>query len=150
MSVSTEPRWLDDEEQQTWRAFLEAAGGLFDKLDRQLQRDAGMPHAYFEILVRLSESPGRSCRMSELAELTRSSRSRLSHAVAKLEARGWVRRRDCEDDTRGQIAELTEDGYGALSKAAPGRVKAVREALFDRLTKKQQSALREIADLLLA
>jgi DNA-binding MarR family transcriptional regulator len=150
VSVSTESRWLDDEEQHTWRVFLEAAGGLFDKLDRQLQRDAVMPHAYFEILVRLSEMPGRSCRMSELAGLTRSSRSRLSHAVAKLEAHGWVRRRDCEDDKRGQLAELTEDGFRALSKAVPGHVQAVREALFDRLTKKQQTALREIAELLLA
>ena len=63
-----------------------------DRLDRELQRDAGMPHAYYEILVRLSEQPDRSLRMSELAERSQSSRSRVSHAVARLEEAGWVRR----------------------------------------------------------
>ncbi len=59
-----------------------------DQLDRELQRDAGMPHAYYEILVRLSEQPDRSLRMSELAERSQSSRSRVSHAVARLEEAG--------------------------------------------------------------
>jgi len=85
-------RWLDEDEQRTWRAFIEATGLLMDQLDRELQRDAGMPHAYYEILVRLSEQPDRSLRMSELAERSQSSRSRVSHAVARLEEAGWVRR----------------------------------------------------------
>ena len=70
-------RWPDDE-QHAWRAFYSATTLLMDRLDRELQHDAGMPHAYYEILVVLSESPGRSLRMSELAVLTRSSRSRPS------------------------------------------------------------------------
>src|SRR6185312_7643916 len=97
-------RWLDEEEQAAWRAFYSATTLLIDRLDRELQHDAGMPHAYYEILVVLSESPGRSLRMSELAVKTRSSRSRLSHAVAKLEKTGWVERRDCPGDKRGQLA----------------------------------------------
>src|SRR3954469_21006049 len=109
----TETRWLDPDEQRTWRAFLGATQLLFDQLDRELQRDAGMPHAYYEILVVLSEAPDRSLRMSELATRTRSSRSRLSHAVAKLEDAGWVQRRDSPGDKRGQLAELTERGFKA-------------------------------------
>ena len=64
----SETRWLDDEEQRTWRAFLGASQLLFDRLERELQRDAGMPHAYYEILVNLSEAPGLTMRMSDLAE----------------------------------------------------------------------------------
>src|SRR5439155_26236556 len=105
-----QPRWLDAEEQRTWRAFLGATKLLFEQLDRELQRDAGMPHAYYEILVVLSEAPRRTLRMSDLAARARSSRSRLSHAVAKLEAQGWIRRRPCPDDRRGQLAELTDAG----------------------------------------
>ena len=148
VSVGTEPRWLDDHEQRTWRAFYGAATGLLDRLDRELQRDAGMPHAYYEILVVLSEAPQRALRMSELAEQTRSSRSRLSHAVAKLEANGWVRRRDCADDRRGQVAELTDRGFAALAEAAPGHVEGVRAHLFDRLTPAQIRQLREISEAL--
>jgi len=87
MGTLTETRWLTAEEQRAWRAYLESTKVLFDALDRQLQREAGMPHAYYEILVRLSEADGRALRMSELADSTLSSRSRLSHAVARLEER---------------------------------------------------------------
>jgi len=69
-------RWLDGEEQRTWRAFLAASTLLFDQLDRELQRNSGIPHAYYEILVRLSEADGRAMRMSELARNSLSSRSR--------------------------------------------------------------------------
>src|SRR4051812_38104568 len=87
--VMPEPRWLDAEEQRAWRAFIEAARLLLDQLDRELQRDAGMPHAYYEILVRLSEQADRALRMSELADRSQSSRSRVSHAIARLEEKGW-------------------------------------------------------------
>ncbi|MGC9666192.1 MarR family winged helix-turn-helix transcriptional regulator [Planosporangium sp. 12N6] len=144
-----QPRWLDDDEQRTWRAFLGASQLLLDQLDRELQRDAGMPHAYYEILVWLSEPPGHSLRMSELARRTRSSRSRLSHAVARLEERGWVTRRDCATDKRGQIAELTADGLAALTAAAPGHVAGVRAHLFDALTPEQVHQLRRISEAIM-
>jgi DNA-binding MarR family transcriptional regulator len=142
-------RWLDDEEQRTWRAFVAATRLIFDALDRELQRDAGMPHAYYEILVRLSEAPERRMRMSELADATSSSRSRLSHAVARLEEAGWVRREECETDRRGQLAGLTEAGFEALRSAAPGHVQGVRAHLLDRLSPAQLRALREISETVL-
>jgi DNA-binding MarR family transcriptional regulator len=142
-------RWLSSEEQQAWRAYLEATVVLFDKLDQQMQRDAGMPHGYYEILVRLSEAPGRSLRMSQLAESTRSSRSRLSHAVSALEHRAWVERRPTPDDRRGQVAVLTDLGFSVLEQAAPGHVEQVRSAIFDALTPAQVSAMREVFEAVL-
>lgn len=147
MAVMT--RWLDSDEQRTWRSFLAASRGLMDALDRELQRDAGLPHAYYEILVRLSEAPDRQLRMSELAEATGSSRSRLSHAVARLEESGWVRRQDCPTDRRGQVASLTESGFATLAAAAPGHVEGVRRHLFDQLSTAQVGQLRQICETLL-
>jgi DNA-binding MarR family transcriptional regulator len=141
-------RWLDPDEQRTWRAFLTASRALMDTLDRELQRDAGMPHAYYELLVRLSEAPERRLRMSELAEASGSSRSRLSHAVARLEASGWVRREDCPTDRRGQVAHLTDEGFAALAAAAPGHVEGVRRHLFDALSPAQIEQLRGISETL--
>ncbi|MBC8994236.1 MarR family transcriptional regulator [Micromonospora chalcea] len=146
MGVMT--RWLAPDEQRTWRAFLTASRALMDALDRELQRDAGMPHAYYEILVRLSEAPDRRLRMSELAELTGSSRSRLSHAAARLEASGWIRREDCPTDRRGQIAVLTDTGFATLAAAAPGHVEGVRRHLFDALSPAQVDQLRRISETL--
>jgi DNA-binding MarR family transcriptional regulator len=142
--VRTKTRWLSASEQKAWRAYLEATTLLFDALDRQLQRDAGIPHAYYEILVRLSETECRSMRMSELADATRSSRSRLSHAVARLEERGWLKRVDCATDKRGQVAVLTDAGYAALADAAPGHVEAVRKHMIDQLSAEQISQLEQI------
>ncbi|MEU5521313.1 MarR family winged helix-turn-helix transcriptional regulator [Streptomyces sp. NPDC093250] len=139
-----EPRWLTDEEQRVWRAYIEAATLLEDHLDRQLQRDAGMPHVYYGLLVRLAEAPDRRLRMTELARSAKITRSRLSHAVARLEKNGWVRREDCPSDKRGQFAVLTEEGRKVLHRHAPGHVDAVRQAVFDRLTPEQQKSLGEI------
>jgi DNA-binding MarR family transcriptional regulator len=143
------PRWLDAEEQQAWRAWLYSTLLLQDRLDRDLTRQTGIPHAYYEILVQLSETPGRALRMSDLADRCLSSRSRLSHAVSRLEERGWVRRQVCPDDGRGQLAVLTDEGFAALAAAAPVHVESVREHLFDQLTPEQVRAMRDVGEALL-
>jgi DNA-binding MarR family transcriptional regulator len=145
VSETEVPRWLSAPEQRAWRNYIEATTLLLDALDRQLQRDAGIPHGYYEILVRLSEPADHTMRMSELAESTRSSRSRLSHAVSRLVERGWIERQDCETDRRGQLAHLTDAGLKALEDAAPGHVGAVREYVIDHLNAEQIDQLADIA-----
>lgn len=139
-----EPRWLDENEQRAWRAFIAAQRVINSKIEQQLQRDSGMPHTYFEILVRLSEAPGGRLRMSELALSTLGSRSRLSHAVDRLEKNGWVCRQDVESDRRGQEAVLTEKGRDVLREAAPGHVETVRQLIFDVLSPEQVAQLHDI------
>lgn len=145
-----EPRWLDRVEHEAWMSFIATSTLLDTALDRQLQRDAGMPLAYYQILAMLSEVPGRTLRMSDLAAITQSSQSRLSHAVARLENAGWVRRTRCPDDRRSTLATLTDDGFAVLAAAAPGHVAEVRTRLFDRLTPEQVCQLRDICHAVLA
>ncbi len=142
------PRWLTDEEQSVWRAYLHATTLMEDHLDRQLQRDAGMPHIYYGLLVNLSQAPRRQKRMTELAKDAKITRSRLSHAVARLEKNGWVRREDCPSDKRGQNAVLTEEGQAMLARSAPGHVDAVRQAMFARLSPQQVQSLGEIMQVI--
>lgn len=146
MCDMSEPRWLSDSEQWAWRAYTSATKLVNERLDRQLQRDSGMPATYYEILVALSESPDRELRMSELAEFTKSSRSRLSHAIARLEENGWVTRRSCATDKRGAFAVLTEDGMAAVKEAVPGHVNEVRSVLFEGLTPEQVHQLGLISE----
>jgi DNA-binding MarR family transcriptional regulator len=147
-SQVTEPRWLDADERRTWLAFVYATKLFFEQVERDLQRDANLPFAYYETLVILSESPDHSMRMSELADATLSSRSRLSHAVGRLEAAGWVRRESCPSDRRGSFAVLTDAGYAVLEAAAPSHVESVRAHLFDQLSPDQLDALRDIGETL--
>jgi DNA-binding MarR family transcriptional regulator len=142
----TEPRWLDRREAAAWRSFLAAQLLLESELDRQLRRDSGMSHDYYGMLVQLSEAPGRSLRMGDLAGRSASSSSRVSHAVAALERLGWVRREPWPEDRRVQLAVLTDAGFAALSAAAPGHVACVRASLFDLLSTEQVDQLRAISD----
>ena len=141
----TQTRWLTDEQQVAWRALISMTGTLQAVLDRQLQHTSGMPHAYYLILAMLSEAEGRSLRMSELAALLNASASRTSHAVARLEEAGWVRRERHPTDGRGNVAVLTDAGWDVLVVAAPQHVETVRAAVFDPLTPEQVEQLREIA-----
>ena len=127
-------RWLTDDEQQAWRAWIAASLLLPDRLSRDLQDEAGIALADYEILVYLSESPDRRLRMSELADRNLSSRSRLSHQVDRLSDAGLVDRQPCSDDRRGYFAVLTPQGWDFLVASAPAHVASVREHLVDVLT----------------
>ena len=119
---------------------------LMEQLDRELQQDAGMPQAYYAILVALSDQSGRTVRMTDLARVLRFSKTRLSEAIRRLEGRGWVTRQPCSTDRRSTFAVLTDDGFRALEDAAPGHVEGVRHHVFDHLTPEQVTQLRAISE----
>jgi len=144
MDAPQEPRWLDPVEQQAWRALAKTLERLPAALDAQLRRDAGISHFEYQVLALLSEAPGRTLRMSELAKWAGSSLPRLSQVVTRLEQRGWVRRTPDPADGRYTLATLTGQGRAKVTQAAPGHVQEVRRLVFDPLTKAQSRQLREI------
>jgi DNA-binding MarR family transcriptional regulator len=135
------PRWLNDEEQQAWRATVQLAMLLIRQLDRDLSVHGLTGHDY-EILVVLSEAPENRMRMTDLADATSQSRSRLSHQISRMEARGLVRRDDCEGDKRGTFAVLTREGKATIERVAPDHVESVRRHFIDRLTPGQLEEIR--------
>jgi len=137
-------RWLSPAEQRAWRSHVSASSLLADAIDRGLQAQAGMPHLYYSILSTLSEAPDRRLRMTELAEILKITRSRLTYAVTRLENDGTVRREGCPSDRRGHVAALTDEGMALLEGAAPGHVETVRRALFDQLTPEEVGQLEQI------
>ena len=136
-----QPNWLTDEEQQAWRATVQLSQLLLRQLDRDLNAHGLNGHDY-EILVELSEAPDQRLRMTELADATSQSRSRLSHQISRMENRGLVRRDDCEGDKRGTFAVLTKAGFQAIERVAPHHVENVRRHFIDRLSAQQQEEIR--------
>ncbi|GGN67366.1 MarR family transcriptional regulator [Streptomyces albiflavescens] len=139
-------RWLSPAEQRAWRSYVSASSLLEDTIDRRLQAEAGMPHLYYSILAMLSEAPDRRLRMTELAEILKITRSRLTYAVTRLENDGAVQREGCPTDKRGHVAVLTDEGMALLERTAPGHVETVRAAIFDHLTPEQVGQLEEICE----
>ncbi|MCU1433013.1 MAG: transcriptional regulator, MarR family, partial [Actinotalea sp.] len=133
-AAADEVRWLTEDQQRSWRAFLLGSARLTEALTRQLETDSGVSLSEYEILVRLSETADRTLRMSELAASLVHSRSRLTHTVGRLEGRGLVRRETCLADGRGVNCVMTDAGFHLLQGAAPGHVRAVRANLIDLLT----------------
>ena len=142
---TADPRWLDEEEQQTWLAMVGMFIRLPAALDTQLQRDAGISHFEYQVLAGLSMAPERTRRMSELAGFAESSLSRLSHTTRRLEGKGWIRRTPDPADGRYTLAILTDAGWDKVVATAPGHVAEVRRVFVEALTQPQRKQLREIA-----
>lgn len=134
-------RWLSEDEQKSWRAWISASQLLNHRLNAELQRQHDLTMADYEILVQLSECPERRLRMSELAERTFASRSRLTHQIDRMVKAGLVERQECDLDRRGAFAALTDKGWKAIVAAAPDHVESVRTFLIDALGPKDFSAL---------
>jgi DNA-binding MarR family transcriptional regulator len=147
--TGTEPRWLDDEQQATWRSFAGAAVRLRWALECQLQQDAGLSFIEYHVLARLSENPGNTMRMSGLAEVTDSSLSRLSHLMKRLERRDLVRREPDPTDGRYTNATLTDAGSRLLVVSAPAHVAKVRELVIDALTPDELRLLLIVSERIL-
>src|SRR4029077_15369996 len=137
MSTADKTRWLDAQEQRTWRQLSTMILRLQPVLNAQLQREFGISHFEYLIMACLSETPGSMLRMSVLATITGSSLPRLSQAVGRLEKRGWGSRQPAAEDSRYTLAVLTSAGLRQLQETAPSHVAAVREIVFDRLTQAQ-------------
>ncbi|MGW0584642.1 MarR family winged helix-turn-helix transcriptional regulator [Streptomyces sp. NPDC002920] len=146
----TRTHWLTPEESRAWINLIDCSTLLGDFLDQQLRRDAGMAHADYSLLARLSSASDRTLGMSALAEQLKFTRSRLTRAVIRLEESGFVRRLDDPADRRGQLVELTDEGMALLTDAAPGHVAAVRRAVFDALAPDQVEQLATITAAVIA
>ena len=137
-------RRLDQLEMESWRAFLAASTSVTARLNHELEAGCGISMHEYEILVRLSEAPDRSMRMSTLAEHVSHSRSRLTHTVGRLEKEGYVMRVSCASDKRGVNCELTDAGLAFLRQAAPVHLDGVRRHVVDRLSRDQLGVLFEL------
>jgi DNA-binding MarR family transcriptional regulator len=140
--AAADPHWLTADEQRAWRAYIRLARMLMRQLDRDLH-PFGLTTNDYEILVELSESPGYRLRMTELADLTAQSRSRLSHQVTRMEERGLVVRDSCAGDRRGTYAVVTPRGLALIERVAPSHVDSVRRNFMDQVAPDRLAVLSD-------
>ncbi|WP_206184874.1 MarR family winged helix-turn-helix transcriptional regulator [Thermoactinospora rubra] len=139
------PRWLSKEEDRAWRGYRRMQLLLNRQIARDLARDAGLSEADYDVLSNVSEAPGGSMRLTELARHMRWSKSRLSHHITRMEQRGLVVRGEVASDARGSVISLTDRGLETIRQAAPGHVESVRRHFVDLLTPAQLAAFAEIS-----
>lgn len=137
----SEPNWLDPDELQAWRSYIEATTRVRHACTSALQAETGLSLDDYGILVALGEGPTDGVRMSGLAEMVAMSRSGLTYRVDRLAKLGFVCRRACAVDGRSSYAVLTPEGRIALDRAAHNHVANVREYLVDHMTREEFTAL---------
>ncbi|WP_344982010.1 MarR family winged helix-turn-helix transcriptional regulator [Streptosporangium fragile] len=143
------PRWLDEEQQRAWRAYLRMQGRLTARLNRQLQTGSALSLADYEVLVQLTDVEEGRLRPFELQRGLHWEQSRLSHQLTRMRHRGLVRREECAEDGRGAFVVITEEGRQAITAAAPGHAETVLRLFFDGLTREQVTALEQLSTQIL-
>jgi len=136
---------VSPEEWDFWRDYFRGGRELVAALDRRLQNDAGISHPEYLLMLSLWHAPDHSLRTGELADELSWEKSRVSHQVARMEARGLVERRDCETDARGVWVVLTPDGSRLLLRATRDHTDAIREWFFDLMDDEEKRVLGEVA-----
>ena len=143
-SDAAQPRWLDANQQHSWRALMMGMTLLLDRLDDDLSREFGISLMEYEVLVRLSERPRHQMRMAQLADAMAHSRSRVTHTITRMEKSGFVTRGTTSEDGRGVVATMTERGYALLVAAAPCHLESVRANLVDLVDEEDFEALGRV------
>ena len=147
--MTSEDPWLTDEQERVWRNWVTVNVQLPTALHRQLQTDSDLSLQDFEVLVYLTDAEDGRVRVSDLARALQWERSRLSHHVKRMQARGLVEREGCPDDGRGAFIAITSPGRRAIEQAAPGHARTVRGLVFDSLTEDELAMLGSITEKLL-
>lgn len=143
-------RWLNEREERSWRSLQYMQMRLEGLLARQLAQDSGLSYPDYLVLVALTDSEKGRLRPFELGTVLGWEKSRLSHHVNRMSAKGLVTKEACESDRRGAFVAVTKQGRRAIKAAAPGHVAAVRRSFIDRLTPAQLDAIGEAAEAVLA
>ncbi len=135
---------LTSHELAVWRALMDTTTELRRIMGARLQQDCGLSPGDYQVLLALSEAPGRRLRSSDLAAAIDWERSRLSHHLARMERRGLIRRDDCATDSRGAEVAITDAGAGIFRRATAPHARAIKQHFADALTPEQIDALDDI------
>jgi DNA-binding MarR family transcriptional regulator len=143
-------RWLNDTEFRAWIGYRRMRGLLDLQVNRDLADDSGLSEPDYDVLSNLGDAEANRGRLGDLAARMLWSRSRLSHHIARMQARGLVEKEDCPDDGRGAVVALTAKGRQTLEEAAPPHVASVRRNFIDLLTEEELTTLGAITERVLA
>lgn len=139
--MTTETRWLNEEEQELWRLILGSIRKINRGMEETLMAGGEVSMSEFAVLVALSEAEGNALRLRELCADLEWDRSRTSHQVTRMEKRGLVTKSKSVGDARGVIVRITDEGLERLERAVPEHVESVRRIVFDHLNEKDIPSL---------
>lgn len=146
MNVQSSTQAVSD--MDAWRRFSAVHAHLASHLARELTRATGLSEADYQVLDALLDAPGARARALELRWTLQWEKSRLSHQIARMVARGLLNRQACAEDARGSDIVLTDAGREAAKRARRVREESVQTFVLDTLGPERIASLTEVATLL--
>ena len=129
------PKWL------AFYGMLQVDAHIVDRVGQRMERETGLPPAWYEVLAQIHKGP---CRMGELAESLVLSRGGATRLIARMEEDGLVEREIPKEDRRATYARITDKGAEAFDRATPVHVAAVEELFSQYITDEEADVLRAV------
>jgi DNA-binding MarR family transcriptional regulator len=136
-------RWSDTH-RDAWIGLLETHKRLTRALESEMEAEHGLSLSALELMGRLAAAEDRVLRLTDLADLTGLSLSRISRIVDSLEARKLVERKRCPTDARARNAWLTDAGLKLLRDAQGKHFAGVQERFFAQIGDDEVATLAAI------
>src|SRR5258708_14114757 len=118
-------------QQRAWLAFIRLRLRLTYEMNRQLQAEANLSLADFDVLNALRYEPEGRTQITALAIRIGWERSRLSHHLRRLEGRELVELRTAPTDRRATEITLTDEGWVEITQAPTAPVEPIQRLFFD-------------------
>lgn len=128
---------------RVWRLYFESSLALMDVLEAELERDAGLPVRWYDVLVQLEESPD-GLRMNELADRILYSKSGFTRVIDRMDEAGLVRRERPENDRRSILVVITDEGRDMLERARRFHRHGIEQHFSRHLTDADVKALARV------
>lgn len=141
---------FDAEELHLWQSLVDAKRTVMSRIDAALQESSGLSTADFAVLVLLSAEPVRPLRMKEVCQALGWARSRVSHQITRMEARGLVQKSRSSRDGRGVTVEVTPRGVEKLAAAGPRYVEVARSLVMQHISRSAFPIVEETVQKIVA
>lgn len=147
MSKIIDMATVDDPLITTFGRLVEVYSKLERSLGGALEARCGLPHVWFEVLVRLARSDGGRLTMGVLGEQVALTSGGVTRLVDRMKTTGLVERQPCDTDRRIQFAVITDEGKRRLDAAARVHSANLRE-VFAGFSPRDLAALDRLLDRL--
>ena len=118
-------------------------------VERELKVAGLPPLVWYDVLLEVERAGHEGLRPFELERAMLLAQYNLSRLVDRIERAGFVERRACEDDGRGQLVAITERGKAIRRKMWPIYSRAVEATVGKHLSVKQTETLDVLLKLLI-
>jgi DNA-binding MarR family transcriptional regulator len=137
-----------DINQAIWIGLSKAHKAALAIIESRLKQAEMPPLEWYDVLLELERAGGAGARAFELRETLLLPQYGLSRLLARIEKAGYLTRRPCEDDGRGQRLYITPPGMAARKAIWVIYRKAIEQAIDSRLSKTDADTLLRLMALL--